>query len=191
MGPSRVLTAGWRKPSSFHARRRQCQTHFVVPTVYRALACSCLASLYWKSVRSLFVGFFLDSLLLEAYTHPVTGRKIAGPGAEPGPVEIDEAAYQDAARMAKDVLIGLIGPLYSGLKRLAAVCAWFAKQLACVREAAVGGISVLWERIGFTAVVCGTARFWFRTCFLPMTLVSEALIQSASIVKSVVGALRF
>mmetsp|Transcript_5779 Transcript_5779/g.17053 ORF Transcript_5779/g.17053 Transcript_5779/m.17053 type:complete len:410 (-) Transcript_5779:90-1319(-) len=28
-----------------------------------------------------------------AYTHPVTGKKLAGPGAEPGPVAIDDGAY--------------------------------------------------------------------------------------------------
>ena len=37
------------------------------------------------------------SEVLQAYTHPLTGQKLAGPDAEPGPepVEIDEAAYQE------------------------------------------------------------------------------------------------
>ena len=34
----------------------------------------------------------------KAYTHPLTGRRLAGPDAEPGPVEIDEAAYQATLR---------------------------------------------------------------------------------------------
>merc|ERR1719408_928222 len=29
-----------------------------------------------------------------AYVHPVTGKKLAGPGAEEGPVEISQEAYQ-------------------------------------------------------------------------------------------------
>ncbi|CAK9020241.1 unnamed protein product [Durusdinium trenchii] len=31
----------------------------------------------------------------KAYVHPTTGKKLAGPNAESGPVEIDEAAYQE------------------------------------------------------------------------------------------------
>jgi len=35
----------------------------------------------------------------KAYTHPITGKKLAGPGAEAGPVEIGEDAYQEWRQM--------------------------------------------------------------------------------------------
>ena len=41
----------------------------------------------------------LRSWELQAYTHPLTGQKLAGPDAEGSePVEIDEAAYQESPR---------------------------------------------------------------------------------------------
>ncbi|CAE8687860.1 unnamed protein product, partial [Polarella glacialis] len=36
----------------------------------------------------------VDFACSKAYTHPTTGKRLAGPGAEAGPVVIDEAAYQ-------------------------------------------------------------------------------------------------
>lgn len=47
-----------------------------------------VCSLNWRWLHQL--------LSLEAYKHPITGKNLAGPDAEKGPVEIDEDAYQDA-----------------------------------------------------------------------------------------------
>ena len=47
------------------------------------------------------MGFLLS---LEAYKHPITGKNLAGPDAEKGPVEINEDAYQDAVGRFHDFM---------------------------------------------------------------------------------------
>ena len=65
----------------------------------------------WVECKWICVSWLWQMLqnILQAYVHPTTGKKLGGPGAESGPVEIDDAAYQDLVNVGFHMALVRIG----------------------------------------------------------------------------------
>lgn len=80
-------------------------------------------------------------LSLEAYKHPITGKNLAGPDAEKGPVEIDEDAYQDEIGRLHD---------FRFHERFSVQFDSFLKSTTCCEE---------WRQLWLKQILYGTQEF--------------------------------